>query len=86
MVTGELDPAITESLTLSTSNVFGFSSMARKPVLKLNKATGLVTGSLVDGNGLKRTLTGVLFLDGMTPKLRGHVSGTTQNVYFEVVP
>lgn len=86
LVNGELDPAITENLTFSTSNTFRFVSAARKPVLKLNKATGLVTGCVLDDGGLKRKLTGILFLDGMTPKLHGHASGTTKNVFFEVIP
>ncbi len=86
LVNGELDPAILENLTFSTSNTFGFASTARKPMLKLNKATGLVTGSVIDDGGLKRKLTGILFLDGMTPKLHGHASGTTKNVFFEVIP
>ena len=86
MDAGELNPAITENLTFNTTNTFGFSSNTRKPVLKLNKATGLVTGSVIDNGGLKRNLTGILFLDGMTPKLHGHASGTTKNVFFEVIP
>jgi len=71
LVNGELNPAILESLLFGTSNTFGFVSAARKPVLKLNKATGLVTGSVIDDGGLKRSLTGTLFLDGMTAKLHG---------------
>ncbi len=86
LVNGELDPAILENLTFGTANSFAFSSNTRKPVLKLNKATGLVTGSVIDNGGLKRNLTGILFLDGMTPKLHGHASGTTKNVFFEVIP
>jgi hypothetical protein len=35
---------------------------------------------------VKRSLTGVLFMDGATPKLQGHASGTTKNVFFEVIP
>lgn len=71
LVNGELNPAILESLLFGTSNTLGFVSAARKPVLKLNKATGLVTGSVIDDGGLKRSLTGTLFLDGMTAKLHG---------------
>lgn len=86
LVNGELDPAILENLLFSTSNTFGFASTARKPMLKLNKATGLITGSVIDDGGLKRKLTGILFLDGITPRLHGHASGTTKNIFFEVIP
>lgn len=86
MVSGEIDPAIMEAVTFTTKNTFTFASLTRKPTLKLNKATGMVTGSIQDDDGKKRNLTGVLYLDGMTPKLQGHVSGVTQNTPFAVVP
>lgn len=86
-VAGELPGAIMENLTFDTKNLFKFANpLTRKPVLTLNRANGLVTGSVLDNNGKKRTLTGVLYRDGMTVRLRGHVSGTTQNIGFEVIP
>ncbi len=86
-ITGEITPAISEALNLGITNVFKFTTpLARKPVLTLNKANGLVTGSILDQAGKKRTLTGVLYRDGMTIRLRGQVSGTTRNVGFEVIP
>lgn len=86
LATGELDPAIMEGLTLDIWNKFVFASKTRKPVLNLNKSTGIATGYILDDTGKKRRLTGVLFMDGMTPRLQGHVSGTTRNVFFEVIP
>jgi len=86
MSSGEINPAIMENLTLDTGNKIIFASKARKPALTLNKSTGLVTGYLLDDAGKKRSLTGVIFMDGMTPKLEGHVSGATKNSFFEVIP
>jgi hypothetical protein len=84
---GEITPAMMENLTLSTANVIKFNTpQLRKPVLTLNKTTGLVTGSILDQAGKKRSLSGVLFRDGMTVKLKGHLTGTTYNPLFEVVP
>ncbi|GEP45342.1 hypothetical protein [Brevifollis gellanilyticus] len=83
----EITPAITENLTLGTNNVFKFTSpLQRKPVLALNKANGLVTGSIYDQNGKKRTITGILYREGMNVKLKGQLSGFTLNPIFEVVP
>lgn len=82
----EVPNAIMENLTLDTGNKLTFASKTRKPVLTLNKSTGIATGYIHDDAGKKRSLTGVLFMDGMTPKLHGHVSGATKNVFFEVIP
>ncbi len=81
----EIDPAIMENLTFGINNVFKFTSpQQRKPVLTLNKANGLVTGSIYDQAGKKRTMTGVLYREGMTAKLKGHLAGTTFNPVFDV--
>ncbi|MEQ1751690.1 MAG: hypothetical protein ABL974_19875 [Prosthecobacter sp.] len=83
----EITPAITENLTLGTTNLFKFTNaLPRKPVLTLNKANGLVTGSILDQAGKPRTLTGVLYRDGATVKLRGQLTGSTFNPVFEVIP
>lgn len=83
----EITPAITENLTFATTNLFKFTTpLVRKPVLTLNKANGLVTGSIRDQAGKVRTLTGVLYRDGMTVKLRGQLTGTAYNPVFEVIP
>ncbi|MES2593815.1 MAG: hypothetical protein V4662_00685 [Verrucomicrobiota bacterium] len=81
----EINPAITENLTLATTNLIKFTSpLQRKPALSLNKANGLVTGSIYDQVGKRRTMTGVLYRDGMTVKLKGQLSGTTFNPVFDV--
>lgn len=84
-VMGELATMIQEPLTLSTSNVFSFVSNANKPVLKIDTRTGLVSGSVVDATGKKRTLFGALSLDHTAvPRLSGWASGSTQNIRFTV--
>lgn len=83
----EITPAITENLTLGSTNLFKFTTpLVHKPALTLNKANGLVTGSIYDQAGKKRTMTGVLYRDGMTVKLKGQLTGTTFNPVFEVIP
>lgn len=83
----EINPAIMENLTLSSTNLFKFTSpQQRKPVLTLNKANGLVTGSIYDQGGKKRTFTGIVYREGMTTKLKGHMTGTTMCPTFEVIP
>jgi len=83
----EINPAITENLTLSSTNLFKFTTpLIHKPALTLNKANGLVTGSIYDQAGKKRTMTGVLYRDGMTVKLKGQLTGATFNPVFEVIP
>lgn len=84
-VMGELATMIQEPLTLSTTNVFSFASNTNKPVLKIDTRTGLVSGSVVDATGKKRTLFGALSLDhNAVPRLSGWASGTTQNIRFNV--
>lgn len=86
MVTGEIG-AVTEGLNLSTTNKFIFKTPAmRKPVLTLNTLTGQVTGSIFEPAGKKRTITGALYKYNGQLFLKGQVSGTTQNVSFQVMP
>jgi|JI6StandDraft_1071083.scaffolds.fasta_scaffold00658_9 hypothetical protein len=83
----EITPAITENLTLGATNLFKFATpLLHKPVLTLNKTNGLVTGSILDQAGKKRTFTGILYRDGMTAKLAGHLTGITFNPAFSVIP
>lgn len=85
-VLGEIN-AVMENLNFSTANKFIFKTPAmRKPVLTLNMLTGQVTGSIYEPAGKKRTLTGALYKYNNQLYLRGQVSGTTQNVSFEVKP
>jgi len=87
MQAGEISQAITENLILDSKNIIKFATpLLRKPVLNLNKANGLVTGSLLDDTGKKRNITGVLYNDGNTVKLNGHLTGTTYNPVFSVIP
>lgn len=84
-VMGELAAKVEESLTFGTNNLFSFASSANKPVLKIDTRTGLVSGSVLDGTGKKRTLFGALSLDDDSkPVLQGWASGTTQNIRFTV--
>lgn len=81
---GELGGDITESLTFTVTNKFVFNSLTRKPVLTLNTATGLVTGSITAPPLKKRTIKGVLYRFGGGAYLRGHVTGTAKNLEIEV--
>ena len=84
-VMGELATKVEELLTFSTANQFTFVSNVNKPTLKIDTRTGLVSGSVIDGVGKKRTLFGALSLDhNAVPRLRGWASGTTQNIRFLV--
>ena len=83
---GEIAAEVLENLTLATNNTFAFiDPVTRKPSLKLNTATGLVSGSITEPAGVKRSLRGVLSTYLGTVRLRGHAAGSTKNVYFEVV-
>lgn len=83
---GELGGTVDLPLTLDTNNKFVFATdIVRKPSLKLNLATGQVTGSITL-NGKKRTMTGTVFLSSGTPTLRGYITGTARHVGFEVIP
>ncbi len=77
--------AFAESITFTPSNAFVFTSLTRKPALKLNPKTGLVTGSIREPAGVPRKLTGVLMSNGPL-SLRGFVSGATTTANFEVKP
>ncbi|GEP41126.1 hypothetical protein [Brevifollis gellanilyticus] len=87
MVAGEIANDVMEGLNLSIANKFIFKTPAmRKPVLTLNTTTGLVTGSIYEPAGKKRTITGALYKHNNQLFLKGQVAGTTQNVSFEVTP
>ncbi|HAL71594.1 MAG TPA: hypothetical protein DCP71_07460 [Verrucomicrobiales bacterium] len=83
---GELAGNVMEGLTLSTANKFTFNSLVRKPSLVLNITTGVVTGSITEPAGKKRTIKGVLTRDAGVPVLRGYVSGFTRNIAMKVAP
>ncbi len=81
-VSGEIT-GFTENLTLNTANKVSFSSPTRRPVLKVNPTTGIVSGSIEEPEGFKRRITGIL-AGGSTPVLKGFVSGTTYTTSFSV--
>ncbi|MES2739282.1 MAG: hypothetical protein V4672_23415 [Verrucomicrobiota bacterium] len=82
---GELPGDIEEDVTLTDKNKFVFASPVYKPVLTLNPATGLLTGS-VTANGKKRVINAVLTKVLGVPTLGGHLIGTTTTLAIEVVP
>lgn len=87
MVAGEIANTVTEGLIFGTTNKFVFKTPAmRKPVLTVNTLTGQVTGSIYEPAGKKRTLTGALHKINNQLYLKGQVTGTTQNVSFQVMP
>jgi hypothetical protein len=83
---GELG-SLTEMLTFSTANKFMFTSAARKPVLKLNPATGLATGTITTAAGVVRPIRGLLLKDDFGAiRVRGFVGGKTRTADFTVGP
>jgi hypothetical protein len=82
-VAGEIG-AVSENLTLSTRNTFTFASATRKPSLKLNAKSGLVSGSITEPAGRKRKLTGVLTVSGMTT-IRGRLGSGRSDSSMESV-
>lgn len=73
-----------EALTFSTANKFTFNSATRKPSLKLNPKTGLVTGFVSDPPAKKRAIRGVIYEVSDTVYLEGNVGGTGRTLYFRV--
>ncbi|MES2507620.1 MAG: hypothetical protein V4599_13020 [Verrucomicrobiota bacterium] len=87
-VGGELGGGFMEALNFTTANKFIFSSTARKPVLTLNIATGVVTGSINAPSAppiKKRLLKGILYRTNAFTYLNGYVTGTTRNTPFQIV-
>jgi hypothetical protein len=81
---GELG-TLTKMLTFSTANKFTFASAARKPVLRLSPATGLVSGSINEPAGSTRIIRGLLSNDGGF-RVRGFVGGRARTAGFIVEP
>ncbi len=81
-VAGEIS-SLSENLTLTPNNVFTFAVATRHPKLTLNTTTGLVTGSIVDADGITRKLSGVLTASP-TPTIVGFGTGFTATVPFTV--
>lgn len=85
MSAGEIANNINKALLFSTLNKFTFASpLPHKPVLTLNTATGLVTGTIIEPAGKTRNIRGALVMENGTPKLEGLVTGATKNVKFSV--
>jgi hypothetical protein len=73
----------TEYVTLGTNNKFLFANPAlRRPVLKIAKATGLITGSVIEPAGRLRKLRGIAARVGTSPAAYGTVSGLTRTMSF----
>lgn len=91
---GEMASRVLENVTFSTANKFVFASTTRKPVLTLNTATGLVTGSITTTDTILgatksrvRTVRGILFLDDNgEPHIYGHATGVTTPLMIAVLP
>lgn len=77
---------LNENLSFSANNKFIFTSATNKPVLTLNTTTGLITGSITEPGGKKRTLNAVLTKIEGTPTLAGHLVGTTRTLSLTVTP
>lgn len=75
-----------ENLTLTEKNKFIFASAARKPVLKLNVKTGIVTGSFRDDAGKKRSIRSVLVHYQGGVSIVGLATGSTLTLPMVVGP
>lgn len=75
---------VVENLVFSTANQFTFTNAGRSPKLKLNTATGLVSGTIIEPAGTPRKLVGALYDANGTPRLRGFVSGSKRTAFFSV--
>jgi hypothetical protein len=82
---GEVGGNVDLPLTFGTDNKFVFGTdTVRKPALKLNVSTGQITGSVILA-GKKRSIVGTLS-NTTVPILVGHITGTSKNVNFQVIP
>ncbi len=90
-MSGEMANRVIESFTLTTANKCIFATSPRKPVLTINTATGIVTGSLSTTDTIlgitkarTRTVRGLLFKDDNGDiQLKGHATGITQHLMFD---
>lgn len=82
---GELPGNIAEPLTLSEKNKFTFNDLTRKPVLKLNVKTGLITGTILEPSNKKRNIRAVLFEYSGQIYVIGMATGTTVTLKLQVV-
>lgn len=77
---------VDEDLTFTSNNKFIFASAVKKPVLTLNTATGLITGSITEPGGKKRILNAVLTKVEGDTTLVGHLVGNTRTLLLTVTP
>jgi hypothetical protein len=90
---GEMADPIDELVTLSTANRFVFATpLPRKVSMAVNPLTGLVTGSITTTDNILgvtkarvRSIQGLIFRTGIDSWLRGYTTGTTKNLFMEVV-
>ena len=75
-----------ESLQFSTANAFTFLSPTRRPALKLQPKTGLVSGSIEIEPGKPRKILAILANDGGTPRIHGWVMGVARTGKVTVLP
>jgi hypothetical protein len=76
-----------EAVTLGIDNKFRFSNPAlRRPALRVDPATGLITGSVIEPAGTRRKLRGIVARVGTTTYAYGYVSGTTRTAWFGIEP
>jgi hypothetical protein len=84
---GDEISAFTESLTLGTDNKFRFANpQIRHPSLRIDPATGWITGSLTEPAGKRRKLRGIVARVGSTTHAFGQVSGATRTGSFGITP
>lgn len=80
------DGSLTERLIWGETNKIVFDSPTRKPVLKLNPKTGMITGSITEPANRKRTIRGAIILNSGFVGLEGLVTGAKQTLFFDLGP
>lgn len=91
---GEMAGSISELVNFNTANRFVFATpLPRKVSMSVNTRNGLVTGSITTTDTIlgvtkarARSIQGLIFREGPNTWLRGYATGTTKNLYMEVVP
>lgn len=76
----------TEALTLGANNKIAFgNSSFRRPKIKIDPATGLITGSFIEPTGTARKLRGIVARVGPEAVAFGYYTGRTATGWFGIV-
>ncbi len=82
----ELTNTLVDNVNLSTKNKFIFASTVNKASLTINTTNGLITGSITEPGGKKRTIKAVLTYTNGEPSVHGYATGATRNIPVTLTP